>query len=380
MAVAARPESSPPEASIVARWQQAGKPRDPQWLRAVGRALEDRQQFQNAIVIYCWLDDAPRVLECLREFAPEDVSLVLLARVLQYFLQRAHWPQLVRALDLYFTSQPPAAVPRQLCYDVTDGLARSALSPVDLDRPQREQLYAFLRECVLAVVGWSQAIPISRVGIAIEKTGRLREALEFYRDFVEAGDPRLRHLARTRWLAIRKKQAIYCRKEERLEKALEVETEVRQRARDWQIRLAEVPLKIPTASRQDALRPWQVSQPPAPAAGQPPPTDPTSGKAKVEVSSESGSAFTFQVRHVRIQVMAGKQILIVDTLSQEKLQIDGQSLQLRFGAMTVNACGGDSLAFGDIAGSYSGAFYHEKKPPELHLNVQGVADTIVLTL
>ncbi len=373
------PPEAPKEASVIARWQRAGKPRDPEWLQAVGQALESRQQLQNAIVVYCWLDDPARVWRCLQAFDNQDsIPLPLLSKVLQYFLARAHWSEFIRFLDRYPGARSQAHR-RQLCFDAVEDLARSSLSPTDLTREQRERLQAFVRDRVLAEPDWSESIPIAHVGIVLEKIGHLREALAFYHDSVDATDPNLRDLARTRWLAVRKKQALYSRKEERLEKALEIETEVRERARYWQMRLAEVPLKIPTVARSGARQQPARYLPTDATPVAPHQAEPQATGAAGPEEPPLPSPFTLQVRHLRIRVLAGKQISIADTLAGKVLQIDGRSLQIRLDGIAISTPKGTNLTFSDVAGSYRGTFLTERQPPELHLDVQGIADPIVLS-
>ncbi|HBL14060.1 MAG TPA: hypothetical protein DD379_22240, partial [Cyanobacteria bacterium UBA11162] len=75
---------------IIGEWVQAGKPRERGWLNYVAVALETKHYYQQAFVIYVWLDELAKVKECF-ELARESTSSIKLITVLfQYFFRKKY--------------------------------------------------------------------------------------------------------------------------------------------------------------------------------------------------------------------------------------------------------------------------------------------------
>lgn len=373
--------------SIIAEWEKEGKPRLLHWLPYVAPALEIKQQYQQAFVVYIWLDELTKVKECFEKACQGVPTIKLITVLLQYFYRQKHWPDAIEAIEKY--SPKVIGSERQkadLKFDFVYEIAISDLAPDDIIKEHRKLYEKFIKEQILSTSDWQKSLLMQQVGIALEKIGSLVETLEFYEQFVSQSNPELRQFAQDRWIATKKKQEDYARTHGQMEKAAKSHSELLKKAVKWAISPDMVPIDPPAAPKQ---RPTpQVSQSTATSAE--PSKSPTATKLKflikglpnaTKIEQLGDGVIRFGVRHLVIKVMRqSKQVLITDALNSREVRVDGAQCKVNIGDATVEAVGGNQLAFTLSTSGYSGGLICDAKKSRLELDVQGLPNKIYMEL
>jgi tetratricopeptide (TPR) repeat protein len=155
--------------NIIAKWEQAGKPRDRHWIQYIAPALEAKQQYQQAFVVYIWLDELTKVKQCFKIASQGAPSIKLFAVLLQYFYRNQYWLDAMEALSTYLSvvvgSERQKA---SLKFDIVYEIACSDLKPEALKQESRKRYEEFIKQQVLAT-DWNQHLLMPQVGIALEK-------------------------------------------------------------------------------------------------------------------------------------------------------------------------------------------------------------------
>ncbi len=372
--------------SIIAEWKKAGKPRSLHWLPYVAPALEIKQQYQQAFVVYIWLDELAKVKECFELASQGAPPLKLITVFLQYFYRKKHWLDAIEAVERYL----PIAIGSErqkadLKFNFVYEIVYSELTPNDLTKEYHERYEKFLKEQVLSTSDWQQHLLIQQVGVALEKIGLLVETLEFYEQFVCDPNPELQQFARERWIATKKKQVDYTRNHGQVDKAAKSHSELLKKAASWSIPQESVSLDPPLPPRE---RPSTKN--PKPAAPSPTASSKPSTASKfvikglpsgTKVEQLEAGAIAFGVRHLAIKVMRQvKQVLITDALTNREVRIDGSQCKVNIGEATVEAVGGDRLLFSLSTSGYRGSLVCDDKMSQLELEVQGLPDKICIDL
>jgi tetratricopeptide (TPR) repeat protein len=382
--------------SIIAEWEKAEKPRTIHWLPYVAPALEAKQQYQQAFVVYIWLNEVVKAKECF-EKASEGTPTIKLANVLfQYFYRKKHWADAIECIEKYL----PKIIGTEgqkadLRFDFIYEIAASNLTPDSLTKEHRKLYEKFFKEQVLSRSDWQQYLLMQQVGIALEKIGSLVETLEFYEQFVDRSDRELHQFARERWIATKKKQEDYARTRGQTDKAAKSHAELLKKAEAWGISPESVPLAPPVAPKE---RPTpQVSkerQPGITTQVNRVSTATSTEQTKSPIPEIKGlpngtkveqledGILKFGLRHLVIKVMGqGKQVLITDTLSSREVRLDGMQCKVNIGEAAVEAgTGTNQLTFALSASGYSGGLICDMKKPRLELEVQGLPNKISIEL
>ena len=371
--------------SITLLWEQAGKPRTLHWLPYVAPALEAKQQYQRAFVVYIWLDELVKVKECFETASQGTPPIKLFTVLLQYFYRKKYWLDAIEAIEKYLPTVVDSEGQKAgFKFDFVYELACSELMPETLTKEHRKRYEKFIKEQVLSTSDWNQHLLMQQVGVALEKVGSLVETLGFYEQFISHPDQKLRQFARERWIATKKKQENYARKQGHSEKASRTHSELLKKARNWSIAQQSVPLHPPLVPRE---RPTVkiADYATTPVAQSP---SPTSTKLVIKglpsgtkVEQLEDGVFRFGVRHLVIKVMRqGKQVLITDALNSREVRVDGVQYNVHFGEATVEATGSNQLSFSLSTSGYSGCLVCDNKKPQLELDVQGLSEKILIEL
>ncbi len=373
--------------SIIAEWEKAGKPRLLHWLPYVATALEINQQYQQAFVVYIWLDELTKVKECFEKVCQGVPTIKLITVLLQYFYRSKRWFDAIEAIENY--SPKVIGSKRQkadLKFDFVYEIAVSELTPNDLINEQRKLYEKFLKEQVLSTSDWQQSLLMQQVGIALEKIGSLVETLEFYEQFVSQSNLELRQFAQERWMAIKKKQEDYAQTHGQMEEAAKNHSELLKKAVNWAISPDSVPLDPPAAPKQRPTPQVSVSQSTATSPEPSKSSTPTKFVIKglpngTKIEQLGDGVIRFGVRHLVIKVMRqGKQVLIKDALNSREVRVDGAQCKVIIGDATVEVVGGNQLAFALSTSAYSGALICDAKKPRLELDIQGLPNKISIEL
>ena len=371
--------------SIIAEWEKEGKPRALRWLPYVAPALETKQQYQQAFVVYIWLDELVKVKECFEKASQGAPSTKLIAVLLQYLYRKKHWLDAIEAIEKYLpTVSGSERQKEELKFDFVYQIACSELTPDDLTRDHRKSYEKFLKEQVLATPDWQQYLLMQQVGTSLEKIGSLVETLEFYEQFVSHPNPELRQFAQERWIATKQKQEDYARNHGQVDKASKSHTELLKKADSWAITQQSIPLDPPPAPRE---RPTpQIFEPAAT------PVEPSKSStatkflikglpSETKVEQLEDGLIRFRVRHLVIKVMRqAQQVFITDALSSREVRVDGAQCKVIIGEATVEALGGKQLLFALSTSGYSGSLICDVQKPRLELDVQGCLSKISIEL
>ncbi|MBD0344088.1 MAG: hypothetical protein ICV63_04515, partial [Coleofasciculus sp. Co-bin14] len=371
--------------SIISEWEKAGKPRTLHWLPYVAPALETKQQYQQAFVVYIWLDELVKVKECFEKASPETPSIKLMTVLLQYFYRKKRWIDALDAIETYLPKVIGSTRQKiDLKFDFVSAIACSDLTPNELTQEQRKRYEKFLKEQILSTSNWQSYLLMQQVGVSLEKIGLLVETLEFYEQFVSHRDRELCQFARERWIAIKKKQEEYARNQGQMDKASKSHSELLKKADGWGIPPESVPLDPPLAPRE---RPTpQLSEPTATPVKQSKPPAATKFVIKglpsaTKVEQLGDGVVSFGIRHLVIKVMRqSKQILITDALNGREVRVDGAQCKVHIGEATVEVAGENQLFFALSSSGYDGSLICNDKKPRLELNVQGLPSKISIDL
>ncbi|HEY9668639.1 MAG TPA: hypothetical protein V6C91_17660 [Coleofasciculaceae cyanobacterium] len=386
--------------TIIAEWEQAGKPRDREWLDYVAPALEAKHQHQQAFVVYVWLDDSVKVRECFETASEGAPPFKLLTVLLQYFYRKNQFNNAIEAIEKYLptvigSDRQKAELKADFVYE----LAFSELSPENLTKEQRQRYEKLIKEQILSIPNWQQYLLVQQVGVALEKLGSLVETLEFYEQFVDDSDEKLRQFARDRWIATKKKQEDYARNQGQAEKVEKSHSELLKKASNWSISPETIPLEPPPAPKE---RPTSTSQVPRDTiplrtkatqtqrVSRTTPATPSNlvtptqfgikglpSEAKVEQLADG--IIRFGVRHLIIKVMKQtKQVLITDALNNREVRVDGGQCKLNIGDATVETLSGNQLSFALSASGYGGNLACNGNNSRLDLDVEGLSSKIAI--
>lgn len=371
--------------NIIAEWEKAGKPRERRWIQYVAPALEGKQQYQQAFVVYVWLNELLKVKQCFEIASQGKPPIKLLAVLLQYLYRHKYWSDAMEALETYL----PLVVGSEkqkasLSFDIVYEIACSELKPEELTKEVRKRYEQFFKQQILSTQEWQKYLLMPQVGIALEKIGSLGANLEFYEQFVADTDQEISRFAKERWIASKKKQEDYHRSLGQNEKASKNHSEMLKKARNWSIQQQSVALEPPATPKErpqierldpratltDYARP-SIS-PKLAIQGLP---------TKTKIEQLEAGVVRFGVRHLVIKVMKqSKQIMITDALNNREVRVDGVQRKINIGEATVEATGSNRLSFALSISGYKGVLMIDAEKTKLELDVQGLTEKISIEL
>ena len=393
---------------IIHQWRQASKPRDRKWLRYVAQALETKQEYQQACVVYVGLDDLAKVKDCFRLATRDGIRIKLLRLLFRYFFRQKYWQD---ALELLETNLPNVIGSTQekaaLNFDIVYELAGSELIPQNLSKEQRQHYEQFMKEEVLSNSDWQDYLLMPQIGIALEKIGILVETLAFYEQFVNDTNLQQRQFARERWIGTKKKQVDYVTNQGKLRKAAKLQSNLIKKAQQWVINPDGISVIPPLAPIERPLTDKGVNSKPSQGGfgtnvtinsekkvSLPAPTHsilPQSPKTEqltitgfppeIRVEEFENGVIGFTVRHLAIKVMKSiHQVLITDILSNREVRVDWAKCQVNLGDATVEARESQQLSFTLVASGYRGVLFCNQPEPRLELEIEGCQDRIAIGL
>lgn len=372
--------------SIIAEWEKEGKPRTLHWLPYVAPALETKQQYQQAFVIYIWLDELSKVKECFEHISQGAPTIKQLTVMLHYFYRKNYWLDAIEAIEKYL----PVLIGSErqkldLKFNFVYEVACSELTPNEIIQEHNKIYEKFIKEQILSTSDWQEYLLMQQVGVALEKIGSLVETLEFYEQFVDHSSPELQQFARERWMATKKKQEEYARSHGQLDKAGKSHSELLKKADSWSISFDSVSLAPPSAPKE--LPAPQVFDSATLSKEKSPSSTATKFFVKglpsaTKVEHLGDGVIRFGVRHLIIKMMKqSKQVLITDALNNREVRVDGEHCKVSLGEATVTAgADGNQLVFAISTSGYQGNLICGAKKPRLELDVQGLPNTLYIEL
>ncbi|MBD1804258.1 hypothetical protein H6F98_02055 [Microcoleus sp. FACHB-SPT15] len=369
---------------IITEWERAVKPRDRRWLKYVAPSLEAKHQYEQAFVVYVWLDELVKLKACFETASQGTPKFKLFTVLFQYFYRKKHFADAIEAVERYLPNVVGSEHQKAgLKFDVVYEIACSELTPDDLTKGYRKRYERFIKEQILSSSEWQDYLSIQQLGVALEKIGSIVETLEFYEQFVGHSEEHLRQFARERWIATKKRQEDYARKQKQFDKASKTHSEMLKKARNWSIQQQAVPLEPPLSPKE---RPTPLI--PESAAIQTSSKSPTATKLVIKglltntkVEQLEAGVVRFSVRHLVIKVMRhSKQVLITDALNSREVRVDGAQSKISIGEAIVEAVGSKQLSFALSTSGYSGNLIYDLEKLHLELNIQGYPHKISIEL
>jgi hypothetical protein len=351
---------------IVQEWEKANQPFKKEWLTYVAPVLEANQNYSLALRAYCHLNQKEKVETCWQKL-PSPPSAKLAALLISFYIHFQYWEEMTVAWENYFpflVKEAPARYYRLLIAQ----LANSKLTPKSLRNQQRQRLEKTFQNDLLNHPIPTDNFPVSHLGVSLERIGSLLSCLKFYEHYVnDETQPALQKFARERWLATKKKQALYFQKQGRKAKAQSIEKQLYQQASEWNLTPHTISLDPPQLSLKNLS--FSPSQP---SLKLPPQT---------KVRSSSPEILQLQIRHLDIKIMKKtKQILVTDRLSQKTLRIDGVTGQIKIGEMVLKALGEEGLSFVFPSGSFGGKVTYRDRACQIELRIPGIGEKLAITL
>ena len=346
---------------ILEKWEKAKKPLTKEWLTYVAPVLESNQNYEVATRAYAHLNQKYKVEKCFHKISNPTPSLVRF--LIHYYLYFQHWEEMITTLENYPLS--PSQQPELNKESLITRLAQSQLTPDHLNSQQRQRLEKVIQEKISPQLP-EKSLLIYQLGMILEKIGSIVQSLRFYERYVnDKSRMNLREFSRQRWLAIKKKQALYFQKQGQTNKADNLEKELKQRATSWNIDPQKIHLNPPRLPKKQITSKQNQEKP---LLQLPPDT-------KIQSSPEG--IIQLQVRHLNIKIMKkARQVLMTDSLTLESFRIDGLTRQMKIGEMILKAPPEQSLSFMSPSGNYSGRIIYYQSRCQLELSIQGVSDKL----
>ena len=354
--------------TIIDLWVENNKSRDRAWLEYVAIAFEQLDRLNNALIVYCYLDNLPQVQTCWQKITQQQVSPKQIKNLLQYYIARRHWPEAIATIE----NLTPQVKQTPLKYYFVDRLSYSQLTPSAIDKSLRQRYEKFIQQEILSNSDWQQYLSISQIGVTLEKIGSFVCTLSFYEDYTDFGDPQLRQFTRQRWLATKQKQVDYFNSSSQIIKAQKNHQELVSHARQWQIAI-------------DSLNP----QPPQPfqrkpanlniGLFEPQPRIRIFGlTTQANLTTLPHGLHQFQLHHLLIKVMPStRQIMITDVISDRQIRLDLQSHQIHIGTVTVTSQANQPLSLNETQGKYQVAIGNYS-PSAVEINFSNSKEKIIV--
>jgi hypothetical protein len=341
-------------------WEEAQCPLSSDWLIHIAPILETKKRWLDAILAYESLGDREKMNLCLEAAKEAECGEEVLQQLLSRLLAGKKWDMAIEAIETYpSTLTSEKAKELNLPFSIARDLAYSELSPQDLSRNLRYRYEVFFKEKILFHSDWQQFIHPSQLGIALEKVGSLVETLSFYERYTHDENKTLATFARSRWLAVKKKQEEYLSQQGQIKKALKSRSELAKKSKLWGISAQKVSLAIPVPPAEIAEPQPKTPEHSSAIASESSPTDIATVKIvtglpqRVKIHSPSPDLLTFQINHLEIRVMSGVQkILFHDRLSDRRILFDGQLQQIAIDTIVLSMQAQHSFNFADAGSGY----------------------------
>ena len=326
--------------TIIDLWVENNQSRDRAWLEYVAYAFENLDRLNNALMVYCYLDNLTQVQTCWQKITQHRVSLKQIKNLLQYYISRIHWLEAIATVE----NLTPQVKQTPLKYYFIHCLSVSQLTPSAIDKPLRQRYEKFIQQEILNNSNWQQYLSVSQVGVTLEKIGSFFVTLSFYEDYTDAADPQLRIFTRQRWLATKQKQVNYFNSSSQIIKAQKNHQELVSHARQWQIPLDRVePQPVKRKFAKVIVSSFEL-KPRFRILGLPP---------QINLETLPYEVHQFQLHHLLIKVMPStQQVTIVDVISSRHIRLDVNFRQIHLDNVTVTSQPNQPLSLNETQGKY----------------------------
>ncbi|MEM9539280.1 MAG: hypothetical protein AAGA60_07175 [Cyanobacteria bacterium P01_E01_bin.42] len=367
----------------IAAWAEAQRPLSEDWLQPIAPILEAQNQWLDATLAYESLGDREKMKLCLERAKENEWGEATLHKLLPRLLEKKKWDEAIAAIETYpSTLTSEKAKEFGLPFSIIRDIAYSELSPQDLSRNLRYRYEVFFKEKILFHGDWETFIEPSQLGIALEKIGSLVETLSFYERYTHHEDNNIANFARSRWLAVKKKQEEYLSQQGQIKKVFKSRSELSKKSKLWGISTKEISLPIPVPPaklvepKPKTVRRFRIVSPkntPEIITGLP-------EGVKVKQVQQT-NILTVQLRHLDIRVIPqSQQISLRDCLSDKRIIFDGKRQQITIDTLILNLKENNSFAFADVGSGYDVNVDRDGDRLKVELHLSGLPEPIQISL
>ncbi|MDJ0682437.1 MAG: hypothetical protein QNJ18_21565 [Xenococcaceae cyanobacterium MO_167.B52] len=324
-------------ALIINTWLKYGKNQAPSWLKYVALAYEATNHFEQAFIVYCYLDQPLKVKQCWEQIDAASGQPKYLKKILTYYLDKEHWEQAISLAAQYFRVD-------RLPYLFLYSLGQSQLSPDKLNKLERQRYQQFIQQSILHDSRWQQYITTQYLGVVLEKIGSFLHIFTFYEQYIESEDLQLRQFSRDRILVTKQQQINYFQDTNQTEKAQKVQQELTKLAKKWAIDLEtlsystpEIELKKPHKKPQTKTTCYIRGLTP-----------------NIKTKTLAEGIYQFQLHHLIVRLMpTTAQMAIADTLSGKIVHFDGMLNKLQIDTTIITLPKNQPLSLQETLGNYN---------------------------
>ncbi|MGF1540938.1 MAG: hypothetical protein ACFCU5_10885 [Pleurocapsa sp.] len=327
---------------IIDLWINSHKSRDRSWLQYVAIAFERLGHLNNALIIYCYLDNLPQVSSCWQKITQHRVSLKQLVNLLKYYIAKQHWLEAIA----FWENLPLKIQQTPVQYYFIALICRSQLTPEAINKPLRQR-YEKLLTTILSNSQWQKYLSVPQIGVTLEKVGSLVFTLSFYEHYTNSGDSLLRLFSRQRWLATKQKQVNYLNSSSQNYKARKNHQQLLSHALNWQMSVDSVEL-LPSQPIPQKFAKVKVSsselQPRCKIFGLP---------KQVNLENLPDGSCQFRLHHLQITIMSStQQVTIVDLKSDRLISLKMNPRQINLDTITITSQSDQPLFFNEEKANY----------------------------
>lgn len=367
---------------IINQWMQTGKSLDASWLKYVALAFAATNNIEQALIIYCYLDDLSQVQRYWYKLIQKSSSFPIkyLQKIIQYYLDKQHWQEAISLAENYINT-------KDFKYYFIYRLALSTLTTSKLNQPTRQRYQYFIANNILHDMQWQKYYSPLHVGVVLEKIGSLNYTLAFYEQYTNSNIEKLRNFSRERWLVTKQKQLEYFHNVHNLTKEKKTQTELTLQAGKWNLSTKSISLTIPEITKKRA-NPHQQKQvrefnsldcPRRKTLTQANTLFKIKGlQENILVETIAYGVQQFRLHHLIVRVgVSTRQITIIDLIHNHSIHLDGKYGKLQTDTIIVLATGNQPLSFRESQGKYHGILWRYPIA-RLELNLETYSEKISL--
>ncbi|NER35126.1 MAG: hypothetical protein F6J93_14105 [Oscillatoria sp. SIO1A7] len=356
---------------IIEEWRKAGGTTtslDPQALKYVASALEKQKNYTEAVRAYIKLDELERVQQCFEEIKKQAeggakkgkqndvVSLNLIGEIVNYLILRNEWIQSIDIIEEYLQNKTEVDIEARLRCEIVRAIAYSDLAVDNITHAyseaaenitqvkQRHRYEGFAKQ-VVSTDDWQKHLSPQEAGSTLERIGGLVLTLQFYERFIYSKKTELATFARERWIATKRKQAVYEeRKQYDSAKAKDIRADIDRKYRMWNISASAELLPYPKLEAKDGDRIAVKGLP-----------------LNVRLERLDRGDIRFKLNQLEVQTRGGKSLLQIEDANFQSFKVNFKNRTVSGDAENKHEFSGNEMTFEVSGGLYSGAIVFDKK-------------------
>ncbi len=319
---------------IINLWIDYGRNLDYIWLKYVAIAYELTDHFEQAFIVYCYLDKTAKVKYCWQQIQLLSKKPKYLKKIVSYYLDKKHWHEaIIFAKENLKHNHFP--------YLFVYSLGQSQLLPDCLNKSEKYEYQNFIQQYILHDSQWQQYFSPQYIGIVLEKIGLFNDIFTFYEHYVECNDWKLRLFSRDRWLTTKQQQVKYFQVTNQLKKKAKAQQELTNFANQWNFNLKNLSYCIPKIKvdkHQIPKQSWRIKGLPS----------------NVVLKNIAEGIYQFQLHHLIVRLVpSNRQIAIADISNSKIIRFDGRSNKLLIDTTIVTLSNNHALSLQNTSGTYS---------------------------